>query len=51
MEALSRLFEMSSYAYDMETLKETTFLQGMVSFFFADYQEALRYFKNAVSFN
>ena len=49
IEALNRLFDMSSHAYDLDTLKETTFLQGMICQFFRDYSEALKNFKNAVS--
>lgn len=51
LDSLNKLAEMSSYAYDMEILKETTFLQGMVCVFFGLWNDAIKYYKNAVSLN
>lgn len=48
LDSLSKLAETASYAYDLEILKEASFLQGMVCVFFCYWNEAIKHFKNAV---
>lgn len=49
MEALQKLTELSSYAYDIDVLKEASFAQAMTSAYFGFYKDAIKYYKHAVT--
>ena len=47
MDALTKIADMSQYAYDIEVLKEVSFAQAMCAAFFGFYKEAIQYYKKA----
>ena len=48
MEALIKLKDMASFAYDIDILKEAYFLSAMVSSYFGKLHDAIHFYKSAV---